>query len=91
MAAMQKITVATVLAIVAMGIVVSALGLQVATRTISNTGNVVYFTPSAWDKMKKLILAFLLLPILGYRNIFLFAFLPGIIAVFFILFIKISI
>jgi len=34
------------------------------------------------------ILAFLLLPILGYRNIFLFAFLPGIIAVFVILFIK---
>lgn len=34
------------------------------------------------------ILAFLLLPILGYRNIFLFAFIPGIIAVFVILFIK---
>ena len=33
-------------------------------------------------------LAFLLLPILGYRNIFLFAFIPGIIAVFVILFIK---
>jgi len=33
-------------------------------------------------------LAFLLLPILGYRNIFLFAFMPGIIAVFVILFIK---
>ncbi len=33
-------------------------------------------------------LAFLLLPILGYRNIFLFAFVPGIIAVFIILFIK---
>ena len=34
------------------------------------------------------ILAFLLLPILGYRNIFMFAFIPGIIAVFVILFIK---
>ena len=34
------------------------------------------------------IIAFLLLPILGYRNIFLFAFIPGIIAVFVILFIK---
>jgi len=34
------------------------------------------------------ILAFLLLPILGYRNIFLFAFIPGIIAVFVILFVK---
>jgi MFS family permease len=33
-------------------------------------------------------LAFLLLPILGYRTIFLFAFIPAIIAVFFILFIK---
>jgi MFS family permease len=33
-------------------------------------------------------LAFLLLPILGYRNIFLFAFMPGIIAVFVIVFIK---
>ena len=33
-------------------------------------------------------LAFLLLPILGYRNIFLFAFIPGIIAVFVIVFIK---
>ena len=34
------------------------------------------------------ILAFLLLPVLGYRNIFLFAFIPGIIAVFIILFVK---
>jgi len=34
------------------------------------------------------ILAFLLLPVLGYSNIFLFAFIPGLIAVFFILFIK---
>ena len=34
------------------------------------------------------VLAFLLLPVLGYRNIFLFAFIPGIIAVFVILFIK---
>ena len=34
------------------------------------------------------ILAFLLLPVLGYKNIFLFAFIPGIIAVFVILFIK---
>jgi len=34
------------------------------------------------------LLAFLLLPIIGYRNIFLFAFIPGIIAVFVILFIK---
>ena len=33
-------------------------------------------------------LAFLLLPVLGYRNIFLFAFIPGIIAVFVILFVK---
>ena len=33
-------------------------------------------------------IALLLLPILGYRNIFLFAFIPGIIAVFVILFIK---
>ncbi len=32
--------------------------------------------------------AFLLLPILGYKNIFLFAFIPGIIAVFVILFVK---
>jgi len=34
------------------------------------------------------VLAFLLLPIFGYRNIFLFAFLPGIMAVFVILFVK---
>lgn len=34
------------------------------------------------------ILAFLLLPTLGYRNIFLFAFIPGIIVVILILFIK---
>ncbi|MFH0904714.1 MAG: MFS transporter [Methanobacteriota archaeon] len=34
------------------------------------------------------VLAFLLLPVLGYKNIFLFAFIPGIIAVFVILFIK---
>ena len=34
------------------------------------------------------ILAFLLLPVLGYRNIFLFAFIPSIIAVLIILFIK---
>jgi len=34
------------------------------------------------------IIAFLLLGILGYRNIFLLAFIPGIIAVFVILFIK---
>ena len=34
------------------------------------------------------ILAFLFLPILGYRNIFLFAFIPGIIAVFVIFLIK---
>ncbi|RLG25137.1 MFS transporter [Methanosarcinales archaeon] len=34
------------------------------------------------------ILAFLLLPVLGYRNIFLFAFIPSIIAVFVVLFIK---
>jgi len=34
------------------------------------------------------VIAFLLLPIFGYRNIFLFAFIPGIIAVFVILFIK---
>jgi MFS family permease len=34
------------------------------------------------------VLAFLLLPILGYRNIFLFAIIPGIIAVFVILFVK---
>jgi len=34
------------------------------------------------------ILAFLLLPVLGYRNIFLFAFIPSIIAVLVILFIK---
>ena len=33
-------------------------------------------------------LAFLLLPVLGYRNIFLFAFIPGAVAVFVILFIK---
>jgi len=32
--------------------------------------------------------AFLLLPILGYRNIFLFAFIPGVMAVFVVLFIK---
>jgi len=34
------------------------------------------------------LIAYFLFPILGYRNIFLFAFLPGIIAVFVILFIK---
>ena len=34
------------------------------------------------------ILAFIFLPLLGYRNLFLFAFIPGIIAVFIILFIK---
>ena len=34
------------------------------------------------------LIAFFLLPVLGYKNIFLFAFLPGIIAVFVILFIK---
>lgn len=34
------------------------------------------------------VLAFLLLPILGYRNIFLLAFLPGIVAVFIILLIR---
>jgi len=34
------------------------------------------------------VLAFLLLPILGYKNIFMFAFIPAIIAVFVILFIK---
>ncbi|MEA3488789.1 MAG: MFS transporter [Candidatus Omnitrophota bacterium] len=34
------------------------------------------------------LLAFLLLPVLGYRNIFLFAFIPGIIAVFVVLFVK---
>ncbi len=34
------------------------------------------------------VLAFLLLPIFGYKNIFLFAFIPGIIAIFVILFIK---
>lgn len=34
------------------------------------------------------VLAFVLLPVLGFKNIFLFAFIPGIIAVFVILFIK---
>ena len=34
------------------------------------------------------VLAFLLLPSLGYRNIFLLAFIPALIAVFFILFVK---
>jgi len=34
------------------------------------------------------VLAFTLLPVLGYRNIFLFAFIPGVIAVFVVLFIK---
>ena len=34
------------------------------------------------------VIAFFLLPVLGYKNIFLFAFIPGIIAVFVILFIK---
>ncbi len=38
--AMQKVTVGTVLAVAVMGMVVSALGVLVATRTISNTGNV---------------------------------------------------
>ncbi len=37
--AMQKITVGTVLAIAVMGMVASALSVLVATRTISNTGN----------------------------------------------------
>ena len=34
------------------------------------------------------IIALILLPILGFRNIFLFAFIPGVIAVFLVLFIK---
>lgn len=34
------------------------------------------------------IIAFTLLPILGFRNIFLFAFIPGVIAVFLVLFIR---
>ena len=34
------------------------------------------------------IIAFLLLPLIGYRNIFLFAFIPGIIGVFAVLFVK---
>jgi len=38
--AMQKITLGTVLAVTVMVIIVSALGVLVATRTISNTGNV---------------------------------------------------
>ena len=38
--AMQKITLGTVLAVAVMGVVVSALGVLVVTRTISNTGNV---------------------------------------------------
>jgi len=38
--AMQKTTIGTVLAIAVMGVIVSALGGLVATRTISNTGNV---------------------------------------------------
>ena len=38
--AMQKITIGTVLAVAVMGMVVSALGVLVATRTISTTGNV---------------------------------------------------
>ena len=37
--AMQKITMGTVLAIAVVGMVVTALGALVATRTISNTGN----------------------------------------------------
>ena len=37
---MRKIAIGTVLAIAAMGMVISALGVLVATRTISNTGNV---------------------------------------------------
>jgi len=37
--AMQKVTIGTVLAVAVMGMVVSALGVLVATRTISNTGN----------------------------------------------------
>jgi hypothetical protein len=37
--AMQKITMGTVLAIAVLGMVVTALGALVATRTISNTGN----------------------------------------------------
>jgi len=38
--AMQKVTVGTVLAVAVMGMVVSALGVLVATRMISNYGNV---------------------------------------------------
>lgn len=38
--AMHKTTIGTVLAIAVMGVIVSALGGLVATRTISNTGNV---------------------------------------------------
>jgi len=37
--AMQKVTLGTVLAVAVMGMVVSALGVLVATQTISNTGN----------------------------------------------------
>jgi len=37
--AMQKVTIGTVLAVAVMGMFVSALGVLVATRTISNTGN----------------------------------------------------
>jgi len=37
--AMQKVTIGTVLAIAVVGMVVTALGALVATRTISNTGN----------------------------------------------------
>jgi hypothetical protein len=40
MMAMRKITIGTVLAVAVMGMVVSGLGVLVATRTISNTGNV---------------------------------------------------
>lgn len=44
--AMQKATIGTVLALALMGIVASALGALVATRTIPNTGNISVSTPS---------------------------------------------
>jgi len=44
--AMRRATAGTVLALAVMGLVMSALGALVATRTINNTGNIIINTPS---------------------------------------------
>ena len=44
--AMRRATMGTVLALAVMGLVMSALGALVTTRTVSNTGNILVVTPS---------------------------------------------